>query len=433
MNIPLLNSYFLAAIFFLIPVKVGPAYILSFLILLLSLIVGDLNAKRQQLKCNPLTWIFGLYFIIPVISLLWSEDLLWGIKMAKRSLFFLFFPLYALAARKEHAKLYALSFVTSISITVLLSYYNWFQLHYFPNFPEGIRSSREVWQIAPFLNSIMYNPILAFGSYVLGHIILFENLPKRWKLAGSFVLITFAINMFISGGRSGQVGFLLMAGVLVVQHFSRRPVVASLTSLVIIGGIVVVAYHGSPLFRERFDRAVYEVKNHEDVVNSSVGLRINYATNAFRMFVSSPILGVGVGDYPKEYSRINAIYSPDWGTDFNPHNQYLFALATTGLLGGVILLCVLFYPLYYSRQIHDEWSKIRIALPFLFAVICFGESYLWRSNTGLMFVVFSALLYSYSYENTSNERLVPPTDFTTAVIQTKFVDSSNDGHVNKSG
>jgi O-antigen ligase len=41
---------------------------------------------------------------------------------------------------------------------------------------------------------------------------------------------------------------------------------------------------------------------------------------------------------------------------------------------------------------------VRVALPLLFAVICLAESYLWRSNTGLMFVAFSSILYSDNVE-----------------------------------
>lgn len=399
LQIPLINSYLLAVVFFLVPTKIGPSYIVSGLILLLWLLDGDLRQKWESLCRHPLTWIFWLYFLLPFISLLWSTDLDWGLKMAKRGVFFLLFPLFISVARKEHVRIYITAFITSVGVTEVMSYYNWFQIHYFPGLPEGIRANGEVWQIAPFVNHIMYNPILAFAAYLLGHAVLFERLTTRRKLVYWFFLGTISVNMLISGGRSGQVGFFVMIALLVFQRFARRPILAVAASLGASAVIFFAGYQVSDLFQKRVDLALHEIRHYEQVVDSSVGLRINMAVNTARMIMASPLVGVGVGDFPAEYARINQQYSPQWATVFNPHNQYLFALSTTGLAGGFVLLCILFWPPCLARTVRDEWSRVRIALPLLFAVICLGESYLWRSNTSLLFVVFSAVLYkSIHYE-----------------------------------
>lgn len=407
-QIPQINSYLLAAVFFTIPIKVGPAYIVSGIMLLLWLLEGNLREKWHTLRHHPLVWVFWLYALVPVVSLLWSQDLNWGLKMVKRGDFFMLFPLYLSVVRKEHLRLYSTSFIAAVSITELLSYYNWFQLHYFPDLPLGIRSGGDAWQIAPFVNHIMYNPILAFAAYLLGHNVLFEQLSIRRKFIYWFFLITISVNMLISGGRSGQVGFFVMMALLVFQRFARRPVIAALVALGMSISIFFAAYFGSDLFQQRAELAVHEILNYKSAVNSSVGLRINLAANTVRMFLESPLLGVGVGDYPAEYARINERYTPQWLTAFNPHNQYLFVLSTTGLLGGAVLLGVLFWPLYLARSLPDEWSRVRIALPLLFGVICLGESYLWRSNTALMFVAFTAILYVGRSDEQSDITAVRP-------------------------
>lgn len=392
-QIPFINSCLLAVVFFIIPTKIGPSYIVSGLILLLWLLEGDLRQKWEALCRHPLTWVFWLYFLLPFISLLWSSDLTWGLKMAKRGIFFLVFPLFVAVARKEHVRMYITAFITSVGVTEVLSYYNWFQIHYFPGLPQGIRANGDVWQIAPFVNHIMYNPILAFAAYLLGHAVLFEDLAARRKLVYWFFLGTISVNMLISGGRSGQVGFFVMIALLVFQRCARRPVLAVLASLGTAAVIFFAGYQSSTLFQKRVNLALHEIQNYEQVVDSSVGLRINMAVNTWKMFISAPIMGVGVGDFPAEYARINKQYSPQWATVFNPHNQYLFALSTTGVLGGAVLICILFLPPYLARTQRDDWSRVRIALPVLFAVICLGESYLWRSNTSLLFVLFTAVFY----------------------------------------
>lgn len=393
----LINSYLLAAIFFFIPIKIGPAYILSILILLLWLLEGNLQQKWYSLYRHPLTWIFWLYFLLPFISLFWSSDLIWGLKMAKKGILFLLFPLFVSVTRKEHIRMYITVFIASVGITEALSYYNWFQLHYFTELPEGIRAIKDEWQIAPFVNHIMYNPILAFAAYLLGHAVLFENLKIRRKLAYWFFLVTISINMLISGGRSGQAGFLAMIALLVFQRFARRPVLAVAASLGASAVVFFAGYQTSDLFRERVDLALHEIHNYEQVVNSSVGLRINMAVNTIRMIKQSPVFGVGVGDYPVEYARINAQYTPKWMNTFNPHNQFLFDLSTMGILGGVSLVALLFTPIFFAGDDDEEKHRIKMALLILFLVICLGESYLWRSNTRLMFVTFNAILCSNSF------------------------------------
>jgi O-antigen ligase len=394
-QIPQINTYLLAAVFFTIPIKVGPAYVFSGIMLLLWLLEGDFREKWHALRHQPLVWVFWLYALVPAISLLWSQDLAWGLKMAKRGDFFLFFPLYLFVARKEHIRLYITSFIAAVSVTELLAYYNWFHLHCFPSLPSGIRCSTDDLQIAPFVNHIMYNPILAFGAYLLGHAVLFEELPTSRKLIHWFLLITISAYMLVfSGGRSGQAGFFVMLTLLVFQRFARRPFVATLVAVGVSLSIFATAYSTSDLFQQRANLAVHELSTYKSAVNSSVGLRINMAVNSLRMFTESPLFGVGLGDFPAEYARLNTRYTPQWLPQFNPHNQYLFVFSTTGLLGGAVLFCVLLWPLYLARVLHDKWSRVRIALPLLFAVICLGESYLWRSNTALMFVAFTAVLYA---------------------------------------
>jgi O-antigen ligase len=82
---------------------------------------------------------------------------------------------------------------------------------------------------------------------------------------------------------------------------------------------------------------------------------------------------------------------------FNPHNQFLFDLSTMGILGGVSLVALLFTPIFFAGDDDEEKHRIKMALLILFLVICLGESYLWRSNTRLMFVTFNAILCSNSF------------------------------------
>ena len=157
-------------------------------------------------------------------------------------------------------------------------------------------------------------------------------------------------------------------------------------------GIVAGGYAGNDYFRERVDAGIDELVNYQDRPNTSIGLRIVYASNAWRMFSESPWLGVGIGDYLVEYTKVNAIHTPQWEPMYNPHNQYLYALTNAGIPAGVLVLAVLLFPLV-RRGPADGRQRIRKALPVLFIPICLFESYLMRSNLSMMYVLFLAALW----------------------------------------
>ena len=116
--------------------------------------------------------------------------------------------------------------------------------------------------------------------------------------------------------------------------------------------------------------------------------------NSWRIFSEHPLTGVGSGDFRDAYRDVNARHTPQWTPTHNPHSQYFLVLTTTGLMGGIVLLLVYLPPPLFRIPYHDGLDRLRVALPVLYLIISAFESYLWRTNTSLMFVLFSAMLYA---------------------------------------
>jgi O-antigen ligase len=238
----------------------------------------------------------------------------------------------------------------------------------------------------------MYTPVLALAGYLAGHRLLFEARTSLARAMYACLLLTTTLNLLIAGGRAGLLGFLVLLALLVFQRFARRPLLAAVLAGVLSLGIVAGGYAGNDYFRERVDVGIDELVNYQDRPNTSIGLRIVYASNAWRMFSESPWLGVGIGDYLVEYTKVNAIHTPQWEPMYNPHNQYLYALTHAGIPAGLLVLAVLLFPLV-RRGPEDGRQRIRKALPVLFIPICLFESYLMRSNLSMMYVLFLAALW----------------------------------------
>ncbi|MCZ7561388.1 MAG: O-antigen ligase family protein [Burkholderiaceae bacterium] len=391
-RIPLANSWLLAAVFFCIPVQVAPAHVLSAVMLLLWLVEGGLRRKLSELAAEPLVWIvLGGYGVL-MLSLLWSDDLDWGWQTLQRHRFFLLFPLYFSVARREHFGRYVAAFLASIALCEVLAFYNWAKLHYWPSLPGGIRVNKDPGDTAPFVDRIFYTPVLALAGYLAGHRLLFDSATPRRRLVYGALLAATTLNLLIAGGRAGMVGFLAMLMLLAFQRFARRPLVAGSVAAALVAAVLVGGYHGNSYFKSRVDDAVDTFFHYRERPESSVSLRLVYVMNALRIYAAHPLLGVGIGDYPKEYERVNAIHTPQWAPAWNPHNYYLFALTAAGVPGGIALALVLGYPLR-RRGPADGRERIRRAVPVLMITICLLESYLLRSNVSMMYMLFTAALW----------------------------------------
>lgn len=389
---PDVNSWLLAGLFFVIPTTIAPAYWLMLAILLLWLLEGRFALKWQALRGNSVFWAFQAYFWILPLGLLWTEDFDDGRRMVSRAMFFLLSPVLLTVARPEHRWRYLGAFLVGVTMCELLAYYNWLQLHVWHFLPEGIRVDKDQRDTAPFVDRIMYTPVLALAAYVAGHELLFGDRRLR-TLFGISLLLT-AGNLLISGGRTGQLAFIVLMGLLTLQKFARRPVLGSIGAVAVMASVFAIAYGGSEYFRERTDSALRELSDYESAVNNAVSLRIVYNINSWRIFSEHPLTGVGTGDFEETYRLVNARHTPAWDPTHNPHSQYLLALTTTGLFGGIALLVALLPPALLRLPRSDGLDRLRVALPVLFLLICALESYLWRTNTSLMFVLFSVLLYA---------------------------------------
>jgi O-antigen ligase len=213
----------------------------------------------------------------------------------------------------------------------------------------------------------------------------------------SFFSLAMVGTMFITGGRAGQVVFFVMILILIIQFFKEQRMKALMAILILLPGIFIAAYQTSPLFQDRVDLSITEVFNYEKTTNSSVGKRLTYAINSLEIIKENPLIGVGTGDFPVEYQKINIANKSNTPNSTNPHNMYTLILVQLGLLGLISMLAIFYYQIKLSFNSSDKFIRdAGITLPLLFLVVMFSDSYLLGHYTTLMFVFFSAFLYQDS-------------------------------------
>jgi O-antigen ligase len=388
-NLDKTYQYLLIALAFLLPLTVFGGNVVVVLIVVLWLISGNYKNKINEIFSNKLMISSIVFFSLHVIGLIWTEDLKWGLHIVHKMWYFLLlYPILFTIVKKKYIKYYITSFLFAITLTEVVSYLVWFEI--LPPFKNAT-----VINPTPFMSHVSYNPILAFAIYLVMNQTFFNSkLSKPLFLLYSFFAVTMSINMFITGGRSGQVMFFVMITILIIQFFSKQKVKALLGILILIPGIFFIAYQTSSLFEERVDLATYNIINYSDNKGSSAGLRITISLNSWSVMKENLLFGIGTGDFPNEYRKINQINTPQLPVTTNPHNMYTLIGMQLGLVGLISMFSIFYLQIKRSLVTSNKFIRdVGLVLPILFLVIMWSDSYLLGHYTTLLFVFFSSFLH----------------------------------------
>jgi O-antigen ligase len=397
-----INSYLLMLVAFFLPLTVFGGNLFAVLIFLLWLIKADFKSDFHRLKNNKLVIAVLLYLLLHVIALLYSADMESGLYTLKKQLKFLFIPIFMLFVKREYVKYYILAFLLSMSLSEIWSYGIFFEL-------LPLYGGATLIDPIPLMSHVNYTAFLTIAIYFLLYYVLFDpSIEKLKKITYGFFIITMSINIFITGGRAGQVMYFAMLVVLVFQYFPKNTFKALLISSFVLISTSSTFYLNSKIFSDRVDSAVTELSDYKNNIKSSTGIRISAAINSWDIIKENPIIGVGTGDYKNEF--IKASVKNKFGLEntlmiHNPHNMYVLILVQFGLVGLLTMLYMFYAQIKIARHSNEEFvRKIGIALPLLYLLIMLSDSYLMVHMTGLLFIFISSFVYK-DYEADKQYRL----------------------------
>lgn len=186
------------------------------------------------------------------------------------------------------------------------------------------------------MHHIWFGNLNAIGLY--GAVSLFFALPRKrtfFQNTALWVFIAMSIvSVLLSTSRTAWLGMLFSGGVFLYFLVSRKRTFFLLFALILTA--YVSAYFFSQLVQARIDQA------YKDIVlfvsgdpATSLGARFAMWKAAMSMFLSNPVFGVGTGDYKSMIDTFVASgeYPALIGKYNQPHNMYLWILATNGIIG----------------------------------------------------------------------------------------------------
>ena len=178
-----------------------------------------------------------------------------------------------------------------------------------------------------------------------GLAILLLRAEKRDRIPMLLVLTLLPLGaLFLSASRGGMVAMALGGGLVMtlvfLRHRGRHQLAAAAVVLLLAGGLVGWLGVGRAL--ERFSTFRQ--------LELTEARRARMLQDSWRMFLDHPVAGVGLGALPEVFPRYETLY--DGKTVQHAHNDYVEALAETGLIGGLFGAAFLLLLLWKS------WARL---------------------------------------------------------------------------
>jgi O-antigen ligase len=260
-----------------------------------------------------------------------------------------------------------------------------------------IGQKRFVLPLAPLhLHHIWFSNLNAVGIYAALSFFLFgrERLTsaKRALLAGFIALAILCILLSIS--RTAWFS-MIATGMILSWLLTERKRIFYLTVAALLAG-AILAYLLNPIVHSRVSGIFSDISQYRaGQTYTSLGDRLIMWDAAVKMFLSNPLIGVGTGDYMttmREYIATGTVPARIWQYN-QPHNMYLFSLATNGIL-GIATLLYLFTRIFTIMHPLRNAPEERKQAYFLAATV--GVHYLVAGLTDSLFNIF-LLRYTFVF------------------------------------
>ena len=393
--------YFYSLVF---PVSAAFSNIILGLLIICSLLERNLKEKFKVIKNNKLVLIIYAIPLLLFISTILSSTASHGFFMnsginneyefiIKHFIWLNFLFLILMTSKFDIQKVIKM-FLIGIFFSETISYLVFFHIidiNYFKKI--GLLYRHIAYNNpSPFMHHSFYSIYLAVSI-----ILIFDNLSKLkgiFKIISMTFLFSATMNLFLNGGRIGQIAFFI--GVILYVYKKYKNVKLFIFTIIVLSFVFMLAYKISPIFKTRANMAyngITKVVLHKNY-GSSWGRRIAADIAVLKIMLNNPkyiLFGFGAGNAKKvffEKGEKNASSEINFIKNFSHvHNQY-FQLWIDGSILAFLLIFLFFYFLY-------RYNPSALTLSFI-GIISFSfiADVIWyRPQTYILILFMSAILY----------------------------------------
>jgi O-antigen ligase len=332
-----------------------------------------LQLWKQFIRHPALLGITGI-FLVYALSGLYSENTAYFFRRLRTSLPLVLLPFAILSiprlGRRPYYGLLYLFFLLTL-VTCAAVVYNYLTDY------AAITALYKKGQVMPTpMRHIRFSLAVALavagGFYLYARRFWWRSPAERYLLiGGSLFMIAF---LHLLAVRSGLLALYLLAGLALVRLIIiRRQFWLGAGVLVAAAGLAYAAYQYVPTLQNKVNYTRYTIHlliHGGEVRELSDSQRLGSINAGLSMARAHPWIGVGLGDIREAAEAYYEKSAPGLaGRQLLPHNQYVFVLGATGILGLVYFLMATLYPLLYRRGYQDAfWTAFHLVMLSSFMV-----------------------------------------------------------------
>lgn len=304
---------------------------------------------KSSFRSHTPFWVFGLFTLLYFLSVTYAGDLAMWWKLTHPKFAYLLFPMSIVLVgpfnRKEYMLITGCMIIMAVwsALCVMIAYYDEYEL-----FTESLAFGGA---LPTPTNHIRFATTIAVCMLICIFFAL-ENWKirfhwERWIYGASAIFLFYFLHIL-----SVRTGILVGYGglfFLAILYFRRQKqwmkwLVAALLIL-----MPVAAFKLSPSFAKKVGYSLYDLKMFRQGTDTdpySDARRWISWQAGLEIGNQHPLVGAGPGNFKKELKEYYVSDGQDFS--FRPHNQWISVFAIFGLLGLIVFLFMLLYPMTYD-------------------------------------------------------------------------------------
>ncbi len=382
--------YYTISFFILIPNNLKEVPFIS--LCLFSLFLFNKN------KVNTKLFLFFIfYFSLNFISLLYTEDLKYGLNRLGGALPFLYIPLTFINLigsdiKKDNFFLKKWIFIYNSSSLIFLMIF--FILFYLKGISFNYNNIRTMLEEMPYIGiHPIHLSILSVLGILLSFYIFYDN-----KKANIFFINIHIIILVLSGTRSTFIAFIAIVFFLILMSELRR----NLKYLILLSSLLFLSilFVKNSDFKKRFAEVILPVSYSKVNINNSTSVRnAIWTCSLIEIKKSNVLIGNGIGDVPLKLQECYNCKYPELDKFYNSHNQYFSVLLGMGILGLLALMSFIFY---FIRLAIINKNKYLLVLMIFYLYMFVFENILERKYGILPFLFFTFFISHFFNKQKQN-------------------------------
>ena len=243
-----------------------------------------------------------------------------------------------------------------------------------------------------------YSQYLAVSAPIL---LIHKDLPSVKQKWIDVILISLCIvGIMSSGGRGGLMGLVLGLGIIIIFSNPKIKLMA-ITGAIIFYFVAINFLTNFSIFKRSTD------------VNDTYEFRYSIWTEAYQMFTSNPVFGIGLGNYSRHVQLHNPnqfwMDNNEWQPFDVPESGFLKILSETGASGFLFIFSLILIPTFLCLFKFFRTKDFNFL--YLFAAIAgwlvsFNGTYTFfdsRMKMIIVCIITLMLVYMHYYKNEDDE------------------------------